>query len=436
MFGKNYLTSLLTILVFLLAGTAVMAQNGPVRGEVKLQKADGTTVPVADAIVEAFRTDIDRGKLPDAKTNKRGEFGFVGLPLGQRYVLSVSGPGIRPQIQPDVKAYMENVIIIVSEGDGRRPTEAEVRQAAKTVSSTPGGLTEEQKKQLAENEKKVAEVANSNQKAEGSNKVINAAVKAGADAFNAQNYDLAIVEYDKGIDAAPDFIGSAPIFLGNKGLAYQKRSVLAYNAALKGDAAARAAALEKNRADFNNAFAAFDKGLEILKNGAASADANEQKSLPMRRLNLLTYAVETHGLAAKIAKDPARISAANSILEQYVIAETDKAKLATALLNYANNMNEAAEYKNAAAAFRKILETSPDNLDAIAGLGLALYTDGSISEPPDKVVLQEGLNYLQRFADAAPDTHRLKADIKATIEELKNVQKLAPQKVTPPRRKG
>jgi TPR repeat protein len=168
----------------------------------------------------------------------------------------------------------------------------------------------------------------------------------------------------------------------------------------------------------------------------AGSDPNEAKNTPARQLLVLTYALETHGLAAKIAKDEARVKLANATVEQYATAEIDKAKMTTHLLNYANNMNEAAEYKNAAAAFRKILETSPDNLDALAGLGLALYTDGSISEPPDKAALQEGLNYMQKFADTAPDTHRLKADIKATIEELKNVQKLAPQKTTPPRKKG
>ncbi len=74
MFRKNYLNVFLAALVFLVSGSAAFAQNAPVRGIVKLQKADGTTVPVAEAIVEAYRTDIDKGRMPTAKTNKRGEF--------------------------------------------------------------------------------------------------------------------------------------------------------------------------------------------------------------------------------------------------------------------------------------------------------------------------------------------------------------------------
>jgi hypothetical protein len=43
---------------------------------------------------------------------------------------------------------------------------------------------------------------------------------------------------------------------------------------------------------------------------------------------------------------------------------------------------------------------------------------------------------MQKFVDAAPDTHQLKQSVKETIEDLKNTQKLAPQKTAPPKRKG
>ena len=431
---KNYLTLFLTAFLFLAAGSVAFAQTGPVRGEVKLKKADGTTVPVADAIVEAYRMDIDKGKLPEAKTNKRGEFNFVGAQLGARYVLSISGPGIQPVLEPNVKANTENLVIDVSEGDGRRPSEAEVRNSLKNISANPTGeLTAEQKKQQAENEKKIAEVNEANKKAENSNKIINAAVKAGAEAYNASNYDLAIAEWQKGIDAAPDFIGSAPTFHGNKGLAHQKRAIGVYNASLKGDTAAKVAALEKMKPDFAAAFESFNRGLEILKT-ASPSDATEQKNAAVNKATLLRYAVETHGLAAMLLPDPVRDAQAPAIVEQYLVAETDTNLRTTTLLSYANNMNGAGQLQSAAAAFRKVLEVSPDNLDAIAGLGLALYSIGY--DPPNKDVLQEGLNYMQKFVDAAPDTHKLKQSVRDTIEELKNTQKLTPQKTTPPKRKG
>ena len=432
MIRKNYITLLLTALVLLTASTVAFAQTGPVRGEVKMKKADGTVVPVADAVVEAFRSDIDKGKLPEAKTNKRGEFNFVGALLGTRYVLSISGPGIRPQIEPNVRANMENIVIEVTEGDGRRPTEAEVRESLKNVSSSPTGeLTAEQKKQQAENEKKLAEVDAANKKAENSNKIINASAKTGDEAFNAGNYDLAIAEWGKGIDAAPEFVGSAPTFLASKGLAHQKRALAAYNAAVKGDATAKAAALEKMKPDFDAAFESFNRGLEVLK----KAPPTEQNAGPLRT-KILRYAVETHGLAALLLPNPTRDALAPAVFEQYVAAETDTTQRTTTLLSYGNNMSGAGQLDAAAAAFRKVLEASPDNVDAMAGLGLALYSAGYSSDPPKKEVLQEGLNYMQKFVDTAPETHKLKQSVKDTIDELKNSQKLTPQKTAPPKRRG
>ena len=219
MFQKRLFTLLLTALVFSAAAVAGFAQNvQPVRGTVTLEKKDGTKVPVIGAVVEAFRTDIDRGKMPEAKTNKRGEFSFVGFPLGQRFVLAVSGAGIGPRIQPDVKAGMESIAFIVNEGDGRRLTEAEARAAEKSSApAATGGMTEAQKKEQAELAKKNAQITESNKKAEDVNKVVNGAVQTGSAAFKALNYDLAISEFDKGVEADPDFAGSAPVLLNYQG---------------------------------------------------------------------------------------------------------------------------------------------------------------------------------------------------------------------------
>ena len=438
MFQRRFLTFLSITLVSLVAGTAAFAQNGPVSGVVKLQKADGTMTPVVGAVVEAYRIDIDRGKMPEAKTNKRGEFNFVAFPLGQKYVLAVSAPGIGPRIRTDVKAGMENIEMIVNEGDGRRLPEAEVREAAKAVAAAPGGqMTEAEKKERAELEKKNAEIAQSNKRVEDANRIINESLKAGAAAFKEQNFDAAIIEFDKGIAADPEYVGSAPVFLNYKGIAYQKRALATYNAAAQGDAAAKAAAQEKIKSDIASAMSAFTRGMEIIQKGAAATtNASEKTTVETTRLQILANTLDTHGYAARIAPDPAREALAAGVLEQYIAAETDPAKRNVNLLSFAANMNGAGELKTASAAYRKVLEAEPNNVDALVGLGLALYSEGSITSPPNKEILQEGLNYMQRFVDTAPDTHKLKESTKAIIEELKNEQKLAPQKTAPPRRKG
>ena len=438
MFRKIYLSLSLTALLFFAAAAGAFAQtNAPIRGVVTLEK-DGTKTPVAGAVVEAFRADVDKGKGLETKTNKRGEFGYVGFPLGMKYVIAVSGPGIAPTFMTDIKSGTENVEVIVSEGDGRRLTEAEVRTGAKSSAGAPTGeMSEAERKQRAELEKKNAEITASNRRAEDTNKIVNAALKAGAAAFEAKNYDAAIAEFDKGVEADPEFAGSAPVLLNYKGVALQKRAVATYAAASQGDATARVAALEKIKPDLTNALATFERGLEILKKAPAGGDAAEQANTAKNKQSLLSNRLETYGLLARLAPDPAKAELADAALNEYIASETDATKRTPVILAYGNNMNGAGETKNAAAAFRKVLEVAPDNIDALIGLGLALYTEGYSANPPDKAMLQEGLNYMQRFVDTAPDTHKLKQSTRETIDNLKAEQNLKAQPTkAAPKKKG
>jgi hypothetical protein len=121
MFRKNYFSLLVAAALFLSGSLFVFAQTAPVRGKVELKKADGTTQPVAGAMVEVFRTDA-KGKGTTAKTNKKGEFAFAGLMLGQTFALSISAPNVKPGVYPNVRAGNENVLITVVEGDSKRLT--------------------------------------------------------------------------------------------------------------------------------------------------------------------------------------------------------------------------------------------------------------------------------------------------------------------------
>ena len=86
----------------------------------------------------------------------------------------------------------------------------------------------------------------------------------------------------------------------------------------------------------------------------------------------------------------------------------------------------AGDSDNAIVAYRQVLESSPDNIDAMAGLGFSLVNNGYIKN--DKTQLQEGANFLQKFATAAPDTNKYKADAVGLIDTLKKEQNVAPVK--------
>lgn len=431
---KNYLTLLFTVAVLLAGSISAFAQTGPVRGEVKMKKADGTVVPVADAVVEAFRTDIDKGGMPAAKTNKKGEFNFVGFPLGQRFVLSVSGPGIAPQVYPEVKAGMESIVINVNAGDGQKATEAEAREAAKlSASGTIGEVSAADKAKQAELIKKNAEIMEQNKKAEDTNKLVNRLLKEGGDAFTAKNYDLAIAKFDEGYKADPEFAGSAPIMLKNKGLSLRERGITTFNSAVSGDAAAKAAAAEKAKADFAEAITAYDTALAILDK--APADPKTQASYEASKIETLNQYVGLHASMVRMRLDIAKSQTSVPIFDRYFATETDAAKKLDNSLKWASAMALAGENDNAVHAFRMILEKYPDNVDAVGGLGLSLFAVGVAAE--NKEQMQESLDIMQKFADTAPETHKLKASVKDAVEYLKTEQKLKaqPTKTAPAKRK-
>lgn len=447
MFRKNYYTFLLATALFLTSGLAVLAQTSPVRGRVELVKADGTKEPVAGAMVEPFRTDA-KGKAPSAKTNKKGEFSFAGLQLGQTFALSVSAPNIKPEIIPNVKAGMENLLVTVSEGDGKRWTEEEVRQAlagassakaTTTTASTASGeqkaeLTADQKKAQAEYEAQVKDVTAKNENIKQKTAIVESTLKAGNEAFNAKNYDVAIAKYSEGIEADPNFVGTTPILLNNKGQALKVRATDTYNQAVKSpDVAERTSAMTKVRQDLQDATAAYTRSWTILK-AAQPTDIPNQANFDATKLQTLTGLIDSHRLLVLTKADTSKSVEAKTAFADYLTIETDAARKAKAQVTLGDIMREAGDSANAIEAYRAALTTSPDNVDVLAGLGLSLFNSGVVAE--DKAQMQEGLNFMEKFAQVAPETHPLKSSVKDAVTYLKTEQKLTPQKVTGTKKKN
>lgn len=441
MFRKNSIAFLSAVILFLTVGSlAVFAQVAPVRGRVELKKADGTTAPVAGALVEVFRTDI-KSKLPSDKTDKKGGFSFAGLPLGATFVLSVSAPGVSPNYLPNVRAGADNLLITVNEGDGKRWTEEEIRSAltAPAAAAAAGGettqkapqLTAEQKKAQAEYEKKVAEVAAKNDKIKNNDAVIQKSFSEGNAAYKAKNYDLAISKFDEGINAEPDFAGSAPVLLNIKGAALKDKGFESYSQGAKSaDAAIKASMFEAAKKDWNASMEAYDRALVILK-GATAPDPAEQKKYDTTKLNVLQNLIEVHRLMNKSGVDRSKSAQAKIAYDQYLAIETDAAAKAKAELNLADILRESGDFEGAVAGYKKALENSPDNPDALAGAGLSLFALGASVQPENLAQEQEGLNYLQRFTEVAPENHPLKASVKESVDYLKS-KSLTPQKTSRP----
>lgn len=415
----------LAILAF--AGAEAFAQGGVVRGVVKLRQADGKLVPHKGATVQPYRVDIDSGAPSAATTNDKGEFSFTGFGPNQVYILVVSGEGISASVHTDIKGGMGLVEIEVLPGEGETYTEAQVRDSIKKTA----GMSEADRKKAAEEyEKDKKRVEEANAKAKNINAIVNASLKDGESAFKAKNWDVAIAKFDEGINADPEFEGTAPVFYNYKGAALKERGFAAYLLSTKaGDN--KAAELAKAKDDFLAAIEAFDKGLALVRS-PKTKDAATLTNLPIHHRNLLASSVETYRLVVQTKADVAKATDGVAIFEEYFTVEKDAPSVLKARVVLGDILREAGESEGAIKAYRGVLESDPDNANALAGIGLSLFNVGVSEDSREK--MQEGLNYMQQFADKAPDTHPLKQSVKDSVEYLKTEQKLTPQKAPARRR--
>jgi tetratricopeptide (TPR) repeat protein len=428
MYRKNFIVSLFAIAVFFTGSLVADAQTtAPIRGKVELVKADKTVVPVVDADVTAYRTDISKGKLPSGKTDKKGYFSFAGVPYGQTFVIVVTAPNIRAGFYPNVKANMEDILVQVDEGDGKIPTEEEIR-AALASTTTTGELTADEKQKQADIAKKNAEIEAKNKRIQGANEIINRAIAEGKKAYDASDWNTAIVKFDEGFNADPDFPGTAPVFLNNKADALKQRAIGNYKKSTT-DAANKATLMDAAKKDFLEAITATQKAVDILKT-ANSAEANVQKGYDANRNVAYSIMTESYRLLIETRMDETKAQEAAQAVDAYLAIEPDAAKKSKIQIQMADALRKIGKSDEAIPFYRKAMETAPDNPDLLAGLGLSLFNSGVIAS--NKEQMQEGLNIMERFTATAPDTHPLKASVKEAVDYLKNQEKLTPQKTTKP----
>jgi len=430
MFRRYFFPILAGIAVIISTNLMGSAQVGQLRGHVVMKQADGTTIPAAEAAIDVFRTDV-AGKY-NTKTNKKGEFVFAGLPYVGTYVIAASQAGARPDFIPNVKAGREvDYALELAPGDGKRLTQEEIKTAMahnKGPSSGASGEvkeTAEDKAKRAELEKQNAEIAARNEKAKNSNEIVARTFQAGNNAFTAKNYDEAIKQYEEGLAADPE----QPALLVNEARAYTQRGVNSYNAAVTSkDEAARTAGVETAKADFRAAAAATTKAVGMIKAQPVPTDAADLTKYNNNKLAALTGHAEAMRLFVSKA-DTTQADAGLAAFKEYIAIEADPAKKAKARLDAAQLLLDAGAVDKAYTEFQAIVTAEPDNPDANLGAGLSLFASG------DKAKYQDAANFLQHYVDVAPETHKFKADAKAVLAELKNAEKVVPEKTTPTRRR-
>lgn len=426
MFNRKVLITLaLLTAAFGITMNAFGQTTAPLRGKVELKKADGSVVPVVGALVELFRTDA-KGKLPSTKTDKKGGFVFAGIMFGQTFALSISAPGIAPEVFPGIKAGRDDVTITVYEGDGKVLTEDEVRKAAASGKSDgPAADAEALKKANADRQKQIDEYNKNKKKADDDNAMVAKLYGEGNNAFKANDFETAIAKYSEGI-AIDETHPAVPQFLTNRSLALTKRGVERYNSSIKAtDDALKSSSLESAKKDWLDAAVDANKSYGMyIKAGPPTDPAELANYKSNKYLALTTRAESMRFVATKV--DPSRMSEMATAYKELMADETDVAKKAQTHKTYAKALMDGGDFENAIVEFEKILEAEPGNVDALAGVGLSLVSVGYTTN--DKEKFQEGANYLAKYVDLAPAGHIFKQDIVATLDSLKKEQNITGQK--------
>jgi tetratricopeptide (TPR) repeat protein len=420
---KYFFFTFVAATMLLLSNLAVSAQTGQLFGEVVMQQADGTTVPVVGATIDVYRIDVS-GKF-QTKTDKKGKFIFAGLPFTGTYLIAASAPNASPGVLSDVKAGREvNYKLTLGAGDGKRLTEAEAKASTGAPAGNSGdtkGESAEDRKKREELEAKNREIMASNEKNTKINEIIGRTFKAGNEALQAKRYDEAITHYNEGLAADTE----QPAILTNKSVALRARGVERYNAAITStDDAAKTSGLESAKKDLREAAEASTRAVELIKAmpvptepAAAVTNYNSNKYFA-----LASRAEAMRLLVSKV--DQSQADAGLAAFQEYIAAEPAPDKKLKAQVDLAQMLLDSGASDKAHAEAQKILAENPDNVDAMLIAGLALFQTG------DKAKFQEAANYLQRFVDKAPETHKLRASAKDALDYLKSAENVKPQKTT------
>jgi tetratricopeptide (TPR) repeat protein len=428
------------------ASMTTFAQVAELRGKVLMQQADGQKVPLAGAVIDVFRTDM-QAKY-DTKTDKKGEFVFAGLPFIGTYTVVASHPTARPNFVPGVRVGQGNVIeVVVTPGDGKRPTYEEVKAAGggtpnPTAAASSTGESAADKAKREELMKKNAEIEASNKKISEANEIIGRSFKAGNESLNAataasraknseeaiQKYTAAVTAYDEGLAADAD----QPAILTNKAVALKGRGVERFNSTITSktlDDAAKSAGLQTARDDFKAAAEASGKAVTLIKAQPAPTDPSETQRYTGNKYAAMVTHAESMRLYITKGGGGEQAEAGIAAFKDYIAVETDPAKKAKAQIDMAQMLLDAGAADKALTEFKAILATTPDNPEANLGAGLAVYATG------DKAKFQEAANYLQRFVEVAPDSNPMKDDAKAILAALKESENVTPEKTGRPQRK-
>jgi tetratricopeptide (TPR) repeat protein len=198
----KYRNVVMPALGILFCALASFAQTSSLEGNVKGE--DGT--PMKGVLIKIEREDI-KGHY-QVKTDKKGHYYYGGLPLGMyKITLEIDGKDVDfvDKVRTQLGDPVSNNFDMHAMAEKRKA----LNQAAET-----GTLSKEQARGMTPEEKAAFDKSNKERtELKAKNKQLNDTFGAGKDAMNAKQFDVAVAQFTKATEMAPD----QPVIWANLG---------------------------------------------------------------------------------------------------------------------------------------------------------------------------------------------------------------------------
>jgi tetratricopeptide (TPR) repeat protein len=192
-------------------GTAFLAMSS----FAQTAKIEGTVTgvdgaPLQGAVIKFTRTDM-RGNI-QTKTDKKGHYIYMGLPVGAMYTISCEVDGKKVDEKQNVKAQLTDIdnpstnegVVLNFDLKKAQALSAATQQALNEAALT-GKISDELSRSLTDEQKEaITKAAKEREGALKKDKDLNDSFSAGMTAMDAKQYDQAIAAFEKAAEAGPN----------------------------------------------------------------------------------------------------------------------------------------------------------------------------------------------------------------------------------------
>ncbi len=402
----------------LLALLMPAAPQGPtpgftrIEGAVYVRQANGKRVHARGATVEIYRMDVKRRW--EARSDNTGIYVKHGLLRYGRYLIIVSGSGIRPAFVANIEPSSDITIVNISAepGDGSRLSFDEALRLISREQPAAEPATPRPVPAIIELNQEKLSAAIGRLEAKGDQSaMVEAVAKArsnyemGIESLKAGEYEAALA----GFEQAAAFDSSADAELAE--LTFKAHALVAETRFLIGSMNLAAKNLDAARPHLEQAFQRITQAIHLASPENSATD------------DLLMF----YGILGKSARmlvaffgAVKEVDPAVRLLER--AAALDEQTRSRWLSIIGDIDNGAARISEAAMAYKRALVANPQNADALYNLSMILLS----SEAKDS--LQQAANLLSDFLSVAPDDERA-TGARVAIELLERQHKITPQAV-------